>query len=194
MRKNRSWLMGLGIGIILGASMLQLINAAKDRSDNMPPTREQLQQEAKDAGFAVYPADEKLYTEEELQKKLDEATQAKPKPEAQPSDDAAPQAEASSSPSAESSPRPSGEAPATESAGEPANVDSRDEPVTLYVRPNMSLQQVAEELEKLGIVADADAFVKTAKPISKRLDPGTATFAPGMTDEDIMSELTRRKP
>lgn len=193
MRKNRNWLMGLGIGIILGASMLQLINAAKDQSDNIPPTREELQQQAEKAGFAVYPADEKLYNEEELQKKLDEA--AKAEPEAQPSDDAGRQEDASPSPSAESSPRPSDEAPASDSVGEPANDGSKDaEPVTLYVRPTMNLQQVAEELEKLGIVEDAEAFVEKAKPISKRLDPGTATFTPGMTDEDIMSELTRRKP
>ncbi len=190
MRKNRSWLMGLGIGIVLGASMLQLILAAKDQQEKVPPTREQLQQEAEKAGYVVYPADEKLYTEAELQAKLDALAGSKAAAEATPSQDvasAAPGTEEEAPPADDA--KPNADAAASASPGEP---DA--EPVKLYVRPAMTLEEAAQELEKLGVISDAKAFIEKARPIAKKMRVGNALFTPGMTVEDMMSELTRKKP
>ena len=51
MRKHRSWLMGLGIGLILGASMLQLILMAQDQlviATEQSITQDQLAEEAQE--------------------------------------------------------------------------------------------------------------------------------------------------
>lgn len=177
MRKHRSWLMGLGIGLILGASMLQLIITAKEQAEGaaeLPMTREQLEKEAGRANFVVYPASETLYTEEQLQAKLDEAAKATKEPE--PSASAAP-------PEAEQSPSDAPKAEETDA-----------EPVKLYVKANMSLQEVGDKLEELGVVADGQDFVSQSKAIAKSLDVGTAVFVGQPSYEEIRQELTRKKP
>ena len=176
MRKYRSWLMGLGIGLIVGATMLQLILAAKEQVGNMK-TREQLEEQASKAGSVVYPANEKIYTEEELQAKLDEAVKAQQKAEAP-------------------SPSPSPSSESKEPISESPSAIAEDEPkaTTLYVRPGMTLTEVAKKLEELGVVEDSSDFLDKCWSIAKDLEVGTAVFTGQPTYRAIMSELTRNKP
>lgn len=168
MRKYRSWLMGLGIGLILGASMLQLILTAKGqagKSAAMPLTRDQIKEQASKEGFVVYAAEAKIYTEEELQVKVDEAVkQAELKTES-----------AIPSPSAS----PAAEAPKV---------------VTLNVRRGMTLTEVADKLEELGVVKDGDDFLDISSSIAKDLKIGTSIFIGKPTYREIITELTRSKP
>lgn len=181
MRKYRSWLMGLGIGLIVGASMLQLILAAKEQAGSIN-TKEQLEEQASRAGYTVYPANVKMYTEEELQAKLDEAVKARQEAEA---------TSPSPSPSTESK-----EPESTESASESPSATAEEEPkaTTLYVRPGMTLTEVAKKLEELGVVEDGDDFLDKCWSIAKDLEVGTAVFTGQPTYRAIMSELTRNKP
>lgn len=175
MRKYRSWLMGLGIGLILGASMLQLILIAKDQEQRVageqPISRERLDAEAKKAGLVILPADARTYTQEELDAKVAEAVAA---------------AESSKIDSKSTPKLPPAQAKDTNRAKEPKIV-------TLNVRSNMPLSTVANELQKLGVIEDADDFVKKAESIATKLEIGTSVFVGKPTYKQIMAELTRSK-
>ncbi|MFC5532484.1 hypothetical protein [Cohnella yongneupensis] len=197
MRKYRSWLMGLGIGLIVGASMLQLILAAKDQAGNksgMPLTRAQLEEEASKAGFVVYSANEKVYTEDELQAKLDEAKKATEQPAATPT--ASQEAPSTDNANTTQQQDQTGtKAPEATPSASPSAPPAEDPvAVTLYVRPGMNLTEVANKLEELGVVEDAKDFIDKCWSISKDLEVGTAVFTGKPTYRDIMTELTRRKP
>ncbi|WP_027084332.1 hypothetical protein [Cohnella panacarvi] len=188
MRKYRSWLMGLGIGLMIGASMLQLILAAQDQTK--PLTREQLEKQAEAAGYVIYSAEESMYTEDELQAKIEEALlQAQEKANnAEPS--SAPSDKQAAEPGAEASPESDASASASPGATEP------DEPkaTTLYVKYGMTLTEVAAKLEQLGVVDDGDDFLDKCWSIAKDLKVGTSVFTGKPTYRQIMTELTRLKP
>lgn len=175
MRKYRSWLMGLGIGLIIGASMLQLILVAQEQATivaDEPLTREQLDTAARKAGLVLLPVGEAVYSQAQLDAKVQEAVAA--------------------AQNGEDTPKATDNTDHSES-----NVDAEEaeqpEPVTLYVRPKMSLTQVAIKLEELGVIDNADDFIAKARPISKELKVGNSVFSEKMTYQAIMDELTRKK-
>lgn len=69
MIKNRSLMIGLGIGIILGAILLQLVNIGKGQTmlSGEQLTPEQIQQAAQAQNMQVYTSDQKVYTREQWQ-------------------------------------------------------------------------------------------------------------------------------
>ncbi|MCD9023391.1 hypothetical protein [Cohnella silvisoli] len=181
MHKYRSWLMGLGIGIILGSSMLQIIQLAKNQAvmvADEPMTREQLDTEAKKAGFVLSPAGQTLYTQDQLNAKIDEAVAAASK-------DGINDTKGALKP-----PAPS-ETANSENAGAGDSEDPKA--VTLYIRKNMTLTEAAERLQKLGVIDDVEDFVRRAKSISKKMNVGTAVFTGKPNYKQIMAELTREK-
>jgi hypothetical protein len=168
MRKYRSWLMGLGIGLIMGASMLQVILIAKDSAvivTDQTLTREQLDEQARKTGLV-------LLTTDQLNAKVDEAVAA------------AQTKENENTPSPSKTVDPS-------SPDATASEDHRE--VTLYIPNNMTLSEVAKKLQALGIIKDADDFATKAMSISKKLSVGTAIFFGKPTYTQIMKELTRTK-
>jgi len=80
--KNKSLLAGLGIGLIVGALLLQTMTFA-DRLDNQEPTaqqpevqdEEQLEDEADRLGYALIQKDTTYFTEEQLAARIEEARQ-----------------------------------------------------------------------------------------------------------------------
>jgi hypothetical protein len=198
MRKYRSWLMGLGIGLILGASMLQLVLAAKNQSNSLSLTREQLEEEASKSGFVVYPVDERIYTEEELQAKLEEAAKAKEQPAAGTDQSKAKVTTDESNaakPQDQSDEQKDTSTPDTEVSASPSAPVAEDPAVaTLYIRPGMTLTEVANKLEQLGVVDDAADFLDKCFSIASDLEIGTSVFTGKPTYRSIMTELTRVKP
>lgn len=192
--------MGLGIGLILGASMLQLILAAKEQAGNaaeLPMTREQLEEEASRANFVVYPKDETLYTEEQLQVKLEEAAakaETEKESEPEPSESAKATDEPASEEESASNAAPQSEEQPSSGTAKEDDAKTGEESVKLYVSPKMTLQEVGKKLEELGVVADGADFVAQSKAIATKLDVGTAVFSGKPTYEEIRQELTRKKP
>ncbi|MFC5472045.1 hypothetical protein ACFPPD_25520 [Cohnella suwonensis] len=190
MRKHRNWLIGLGIGIMLGSSMLQLITFAKDQTESVADvalTREQLNVQAEKNGLV-------LLTDEELQQRLEEAATAA-KTGAQGEAGKAEQPSASPSPEKEAAPAsesPSPSAAAPNPPDEPVTSQSNDK-ATLYIGAGMSLTEVANGLKKLGIVDDAKDFVERARPIAKKMNVGNAIFTGKPTYDQIIAELVRKK-
>ncbi|MFC4307393.1 hypothetical protein [Cohnella boryungensis] len=192
MRKYRSWLMGLGIGMVVGASMLQVILFAQDQERAVaiePFSTEQLSAEAKRSGLL-------LLSEDELNARIEEAV-AQNRPQQGEED-----GQNGESESAQPDPAPS---PASGTDSPPESTD-RQEPeaspaaeapepktVQLYVKYRMTLTEVGDELEKLGLVEDSKDFVNRAKSISKKLKVGMAVFPDNATYQEIMDELVRKK-
>jgi hypothetical protein len=178
MRKYRSWLMGLGIGIILGASMLQLIRFAKDQAvmvANEPMTKEQLDTEAQKAGLVLSPVGQTMYTQDQLEAKVGEAVAAQK--------------------DGNIALKSQGKSDKNESSSSPSESPKSDDPkaVTLYIRKNMTLAEVAKKLEELGVIENAQDFIIKAEPIAKKLNIGTAVFTGKPTYKQIMAELSREK-
>ncbi|MBO9597656.1 MAG: hypothetical protein J7559_07545 [Cohnella sp.] len=188
MRKYRSWLMGLGIGLMVGASMLQLILAAQDQTK--PLTLDQLKKKAEAEGYVVYSAQKQLYTEEELQAKIEEAVQQAQKK----ADAAEPTSAPSDKEETEPASEPSPDSEASASASPDAAESEEPKATTLYVKYGMTLTEVAAKLEELGVVDDGDDFLDKCWSISKDLKVGTSVFTGKPTYRQIMTELTRLKP
>ncbi|TFE24400.1 hypothetical protein [Cohnella luojiensis] len=173
MRKYRSWLMGLGIGLIIGASMLQLIQLAQEQAVMVaeePITREQLKDEAEKADLV-------LLTEEQLAAKVESAVSAALQ-------DEAPKTQGESEGNKE-----------TNSALKPPEPSKDPEPktATLNVTYGMTLTEVADELKMLGVIEDAEDFIYVASSIAKKMSVGKSTFTGKPTYKAIMQELTREK-
>jgi hypothetical protein len=166
-RRRRGWLIGLGLGLMLGAAMLQLMNVARSAPSsvqlpNEPLSREELEQEAGAKGYQLVRDDGETYTKEQL-----DAAVAEAKKESAAANAASPSAD----PSASKQPKQ----------------------YAFYVRPNASLQEVANALEALGLIEDRTEFVKLAKPYSGKIRVGMCQFAGKPTSEEIIAELTRAK-
>ncbi|BBI34409.1 hypothetical protein [Cohnella abietis] len=186
MRKYRSLLMGLGMGLVLGASMLQFILFAQEQSGKLTDetlTQEQLSKEAQKSGYVIVPANEVTYTQKQLETKIDEAVATALANQSTIKDEAVKEESKPAEQNKEGS-----ELPAANTSDLEAS-----EAVTLYVRHMMTLTEVAKELVKLGVIDDTDGFINKARPISKKMNIGTAVFTGKPTYEQIMTELTRKK-
>lgn len=184
MRKHRSWLMGFGIGLMLGAAMLQLILFSEKQAQiisDKPMTEQQLKTEADRAGFAIIPANELRYTQEQLDKQLAKAvSDARAKWQAESS--------AGNETTQSNGVRPTnpGDAPTRQQAEE----------LKLYkfeVKRNMTLSEVIGDLAELGLVKDSAAFAKAAVPVAKELQIGYAYLHTEMTNAQMIAELIRKK-
>jgi hypothetical protein len=173
MRKYRSWLMGLGIGLIIGASMLQVILVAKDQAVivvDQTLTRDQLDEQAKQMDLVIL-------TSKQLEDKLEEAVLAAM--EKKTSKEPTEAIDDSQSDLKSQEPNTSGsEVPKA---------------VTLYIPKGMNFSEAADKLERLGVIEDADDFIDKAWSISTKLGVGTAVFPGKLTYRQIMNELTRSK-
>jgi len=191
MRKYRLWLMGLGVGLILGASMLQLIMLGEKQTviaARESLTADELTDEAKKKGLL-------LLTEEQLAAHVEEAVnQAARKSE----EEAGGVTEENGEPEqikADGEPAVSGEnaAPQENEASKEETPEKYEEPVKLYVKYGMSLTEVGIELKKLGIIDDVDEFIDNTRDVSKKMKVGTIVFTSKPTYKQIMNELTRKK-
>ncbi|RUS46346.1 hypothetical protein [Cohnella sp. AR92] len=203
MFKRRGLLIGLGLGLMLGASMLQLIQAAEKGSSSFglsgaSLTAEELKQEAKAQGFALVDSTAKTYSQEEL-----DAAVRKAEEEKSASKDADSQDHQGSEANQGSQDNQGGkDSPATGNAGaaesskdaEAGPTPAKEEHTySFYIRNNASLVEVATGLQELGLIEDKDRFVKQAKPYSGKLRVGTSTFVGKPSFQEIINEITRAK-
>jgi hypothetical protein len=174
LRKHRKWLMGFGIGVIIGACMLQLITFAQVQDQTLTIS------------------DGKKYTQQQLDAEVAKALAGAPKqPSTAASDFASP--DASKPPKVEtgSSQKPGTKVPASPAAS--AKGDGQKRVVSIYVSKDMYLKDVADRLMKLGVIDNANDFLNHADSISKKLKIGTSTFQDKPTYQQIMEELIRPK-
>ncbi|MGQ8871792.1 hypothetical protein [Paenibacillus sp. TSA_86.1] len=204
MDKRSLWI-GIGSGMIIGAVLLQLATVGqKALSDSsLEPvqpenwTKEQLETAAKSLDLKLVGAQDELYTETEwVDKKKQESSKmqgetavkpnqstsstklAEPKQPQQPeSTDVKDQTQIN---------QPQTTKPATPSKPKGAAV-------TFKVRSGNSLVMVAENLKDVGIVDDAQAFIKAgnAEGINRKIQVGTYSLEKGESFKSIIAKITK---
>jgi|GEM_PF-410702 len=199
MRKHRSWLLGFGIGLIVGAIILQMITFAEKQDaplvqEQMTP--EELSDEAKKAGLL-------LLTQEQLDARVQEAVAASEQAgqgESSGEEGDSGQPDASGEEQNASKEQDGSETNAAPSATPKAEGDEETPPaaesaeqVSLYISYGMSLTEVGQELLKLGVIDDVKVFIEETRPVATKMKVGTAVFKGKPTYQEIMDELVRKK-
>lgn len=182
---KRSFLLGLGIGLIAGALMLQLMLAGRAQSERL-------------ADIGRLSGEDALYTQSELDERIAEAEDrirrelsremAGPGPETDGSADVSPDHSEAGS--------PDGGGNAGANAGQDAESadaaadDAAEGGITVRIKPGMTLTQTARLLESEGVVGDADALVELMARMSTRIRAGYYTFTGDETLEEVRTMIT----
>lgn len=164
MVKHRLFWTGMGGGLVVGALLLQLMNASAQISQSSEPQlprdtwdEQTWRLNAEEAGFALYPLETRLYTEEQIQQQVAEALAGVHEQSA----DAQP-----------------------DGGVLPEETEANSEEVTVDIASGMLASEVADYLQAQGVISDRDQFEQRMK--DRKLTPnirrGTYTFA---KDEDI---------
>ncbi|MNJ39527.1 YceG-like family protein [compost metagenome] len=217
MFRNRHFMLGIGIGLIAGALLLQIIMIGQGQQNKLV-TEEQVKQAAEKLNLRVVGEDELLLTEEEWESrmaedKLDPADTAEepsepeqpeaPNTPATPQD---PQSDSGQAPGANGESKPQTDKPAAPEkpeAGVPKEADAavinavkEPEPVTVKYKISYgdSLTEVANGLQKAGVISSSDTFIKEAskRGINKKIRTGTYTFQVGEKHSSIITKITTK--
>ncbi|MBO2945726.1 endolytic transglycosylase MltG [Paenibacillus sp. F411] len=218
MIKNKSFLNGLGLGLILGAVLLQLMflgQAASSTDESKTEwTREELEQAADSINLRVLESQEELMTEEEWSELQKQDEQQQPTgsdnqqggaaaPKASPADQGGSLEPAApfqpESPEKTTAPEAKAPAPAAEPAPQKSAPPAAPEaPKAVYIKysipPGAHLSDVAAGLKQSGVIQDAAAFVTAAteKKINLSIQQGTFTFRKGESFGSIMEKITSK--
>lgn len=212
MIKNRSFMLGMGTGLITGALLLQLAMIGQGQSQQSPidpkkMTREQLEQAAARLNLQISDSSDPRMTEEEWRNKvIKEGSKTPTAPQkAKPAQTpAAPKTPANSAPSNASKPASSTSIPKNPdkpqakksgAASAPGTPKQPAAPQIQYsIASGSSLRSVASGLQKAGVVSDADAFEAAAKAqrINSKIRTGTYEFAKGEDFGSIITKITKK--
>lgn len=211
MIKNRSFMLGLGAGLIIGALLLQLMISA----GAAPMSKDQLMKEAAKLNLTVEAkaagdqAEEGKTDEQDKQGTTkDPSASALPSSSAQPSP--SPKASPAASPKAASKPtaavtpaEPAAPSSPTASAAvkpqvkaSPVTPPSTPEPaaagtVSVKIPNGINLTETADLLTEAGVVKDKEKFLKTAKDrkANTRIQYGSYSFTKGESINSIIDKL-----
>ncbi|MDP4097513.1 peptidase [Paenibacillus sp. P96] len=197
MIKNRAFMLGMGMGLILGALLLQLAiigqgqTVAYVASDEL--TREELEAAAERLGLQISERDKPLMTEEEWrQKAIEQGNQAPEEPDTPKSTDAAAEPEAPEQPR-NTSPETAAPQAGASTAKTPEQPAAPAVSLIRYqIAPGSNLRGVAEGLQKAGVLEDAGAFqnAATEQKINTKIRSGTYSFREGESFDSIITKIT----
>ncbi|MDO7905803.1 peptidase [Paenibacillus sp. JX-17] len=198
MIKNRTFILGIGIGLILGALLLQLAIIGKGEeatpasSSTGELTREELEAAAKQLNLKVTDSSEQLMTEEQWREKVisdnkKAAVQSSKAPAAaeKPAEPAAPK-----TPEAKSSTQAQTAAP--QNPSKPVTTQPETPQVNYKISSGSNLNSVAQGLKEAGVIRDAAAFRSRASElkINRKIQSGTFTFNKGESFDSIINKIT----
>ncbi|MFK4339989.1 MULTISPECIES: peptidase [unclassified Paenibacillus] len=212
MIKNRSFMLGMGTGLITGALLLQLAMIGQGQSqpssaDPKNMTREQLEETAARLNLQISESSDPKMTEEEWRDKVikeGNKTPVAPKKAEAAQIPSTPKKPASSTPpaasklSASTSALQSPDKPQTKGSSVTTTPDTPKQPATPQVQYSIAsgsnLRSVASGLQKAGIVSDASAFEAEAKAqkINTKIRTGTYEFAKGEDFGSIITKITKK--
>ncbi|OZB97828.1 hypothetical protein [Paenibacillus sp. XY044] len=210
MIRNRTFMMGLGIGLLLGSLLLQLMifGQGADRQSGETPaaaslTKEELEQQAEALDLKVVGNEDKLMTEEEWKQQMVEQSSV-PKGSAAKSPDAADTAKQPAQPDKPQQPtaskqpqsgsQGSGDDKAAKQPQSPSVPASKT--VEVKIASGNNLEDVAGKLEKAGVIADANQFVQKGRSlkISTKIQTGRYAFTAGEDFSSIIAKITTKPP
>lgn len=206
--RNRYLIMGIGIGLIAGALLLQLMNVARDSAPKSLYTEEQVRQAADDLGLRVYDDSQEVYTEQEWKAKAEgDGSSAAPaaapssaNPPSAPADPAKPSSPGSAAPPTvsqlPSSPgaNAAGSQDQSQTSAAANGAAAAPELVKFKIAPGTKLATVAANLKAAGIIEDETAFVKQAKlkQLTRIIQPGTYMLAKGESFASVAAKITAK--
>jgi hypothetical protein len=167
--KNRSLLMGMGIGLMTGAILLQIVTYANALESPLAATpqpsesltTEQLRDAASRKGFILLAKDETWYSKQQLEDAKNKAvTDAKAKW----------QVDASSGTS--------------EETGFTKGI---------YIKPRTDAFEIANQLKKFGIIDNPDTFIDSLsqQKLNTKVQFGYFEFPPNVTMQDVITTITK---
>ncbi|MEK4510338.1 hypothetical protein EJP82_09210 [Paenibacillus anaericanus] len=199
MIKNRHFMLGLGIGLIIGALLLQIMMIGQGSYKALTTVKE-VQQAAAELNLKVVDNKVELLTEDEWRAKYPEDVLSNGDVEKGSTEDPV-QPSSPDSPTTPDSPvEPKTE---TDSSSikkeEEIQIDTPKSPevpepvvVEYRIRSGATLAGVASGLKKAGVISDETAFIKkaSAKGINRKLQVGTYKFTKEEDFNSIISKIT----
>jgi hypothetical protein len=171
MAGSKSFFYGLGTGLMIGATIIQLANTnngSMRTTETVDLTKtersvEELRQQANELGYQLYNITEKRYTEEELQSKLAEEMNTAILPERAPSN------------------------PNTL-----AQKQNKDQSIEFTISPGSGLRSISKTLLDIGLISDREQFLRIMEErgISGKVRAKTYRFSDKPTLERLITELT----
>lgn len=199
MMRNRSFMFGLGLGLIIGAVLLQLMIIGERQTSNMGNptdvnlTKEQIQEKAEELDLKVVdPAEELLTQEEWTQKKIEESSKMQGATTEIPEVN-----EPAVVPDEPSTPNKPLEENTTIDVVSPKtpNVDQTEtqtpKKIDYKINKGSNLTDVAAGLEKIGVISNSNQFIKeaTKQKVNTKILDGNYTFVQGESFESIISKI-----
>ncbi|MGM1045258.1 MAG: hypothetical protein ACQEXX_03855 [Bacillota bacterium] len=199
MIKNRVFMLGLGIGLVVGAVLLQLMLMGERAMSSSQPqdkqwTQEQIEEAAKAMDMKVVNSSEELMTEEQWKEKMKNesgkmtGTAVKPPSKATETK----QADSPQTPEKPGDVKKDPAAPAVKDPTSPKEPDSTK--IRYVISGGSNLSDVANGLQKAGVIEDKQAFIDeaTAQKINKFIQRGTYTFTAGEELDSIIQKITEK--
>ncbi|RUT29740.1 hypothetical protein EJP77_13020 [Paenibacillus zeisoli] len=206
--KNRTFMVGLGVGLILGALLLQIMLIGQGNEATQLLTKQQVQEAAERLGMKVYAGTEQVLTQQEWEAKTKEESQKKDQTETNtPTDPKTPSSSKTpAAPESTSSPKTPADPDKTDSASTPstpkvnipkttkAAEPSKPEQIPFKISSGDNLSKVADGLKSAGVISDKSAFIQTAidSKANYSLQTGSYTFKPGESLSSIISKITSK--
>lgn len=209
--KNPKFMFGLGVGLILGALLLQIMNMGKGTS-NLDLGKNEVIEAANRLGLKIVEPTEKLMTEEEWKEKSKteqeqdkkdtqkdtNASNKDAKTSTAPETPKAPSAPSSSDTEAKTATPQTPSTPATPTTTQvdqtqklvAANTPVAKE-ISFTINKGDFLSDVSSGLEKAGVISSAKEFQKeaNAKKVNYKLKIGTYSFTAGEEYSSIISKI-----
>lgn len=199
MIKNRVFMMGLGIGLVIGAVLLQLsMMGERSMSSNQAQekqwTKEEIEQGAKSLNLSVVDEAEELMTEEQWKEKMQQDSgKMNGKSTVPPSK--ATDTQNPDSPKTPVKPDNSNNNTTNPTVKEPSTPkDAKPVQIRYAITKGSNLSHVAEGLKQAGVITDKVAFIKaaTAKKINSQIQTGTYTFTAGENFQSIIKKISEK--
>ncbi|KZS43719.1 hypothetical protein AWU65_26900 [Paenibacillus glucanolyticus] len=196
MIKNRTFMMGLGSGLVVGAILLQLmwIGQGSTASDTKDLTKEQLMAAAEALDMQVIEHSEELLTADQWEeKKLSERSsetegsdKAKEIGTKQP--DIPEQPEKPEADGKDQKPKE------VNKPAEPKTPVKANAPIKVNIRAGNNLSDVASHLLSAGVIDNKQAFINkaTEKKINTSIQSGTYSFTAGESYNSIITKITAK--
>lgn len=203
MMKNRSFMSGLGMGLIIGAVLLQLMiigegqlsSSEEETTSNL--SREQIEEQAKALDLKVTESSQQLLTVDEWKQQMLEKS-AQPQGETTKAPVKATQATEPDQPSTTDKPvektdSTTSKVQNTVPVKTPVAHSKNDvtKLINYKIMSGSSLTDVAKDLTKIGVITNSDQFIKEAvsKNINRKIRAGSYIFIKGESNESVISKI-----
>lgn len=200
MIKNRTFMMGVGTGLVVGAVLLQLmwVGQGTTASETQSLTKEELTAAAEALDLQVVERSDELMTEEQWEaKKLEGNEDGEPAdtdPALKPDSKKPAVPQQPKQPDGDAADADKKEAPQVNKPVEPKTPVNAKTSIQVRIAAGNNLSDVAASLLSAGVIEDKQAFINkaTEKKINRTIQSGTYSFTAGESYNSIISKITAK--